>query len=146
MTLETLQQWVCDELAKSEWLTARHFSAVPESRADAAADIEAAYDAFGLGCLVMTPSFIAQGGQEDGIVPGIATVAIQIVEIPATNRANAGYATSLAAAQHAGLIASTWPGARLAEIGLVDLKDLAADEAVAHQARVEIEICLSIEE
>ena len=138
MTLETLQQWVCDELAKSEWLTARHFSAVPESRADAAADMEAAYDAFGLGCLVMTPSIIAQGGQEDGIV--------QIVEIPAVNRANPGYATSLAAAQHAGLIASTWPGARLAEIGLVDLKDLAADEAVAYQARVEIAICLSIEE
>lgn len=146
MTLETLQQWVCDELAKSEWLTARHFSAVPESRADAAADIEDAYAAFGLGCLVMTPSFIADGAQEPGFVPGVATVAIQIVEIPATNRANAGYATSLAAAQHAGLMASTWPSARLAEVSLVDLKDLlSAEEAVAHQARIEITLNLTIE-
>ncbi len=146
MTLETLQQWVCDELAKSEWLTSRHFVAVPESRADAAAAIESAYDVFGLGCLVMTPRFLAQGGQEEGIVPGIATVAIQVVEIPAINRASPGHATSLAAAQHAGLMASAWPGARLVEVGLVEVKDLAEDEAVAHQALVEIAICLSIEE
>jgi hypothetical protein len=137
---------VCDQIAQNEWLASRHVTAIPESRADAAAAIDAAYAMFGLSALVMTPSFVASGSQEDGQVPGNATVVVQVAEIPAINRASAGHATALAAAQRIGIAGSVWAGARLTNLAMVDLKDLTEEEAVAYQATIEISILLTNED
>lgn len=144
MTLETLQQWICDLIAADAWLAGRRVAAVAESRADAAAEIEAATAAFGLCALVMTPAFAADG-QEEGIVSGTATVVVQVAEIPATNRAAAGHATALAAAQHIAAAATRWPGCSVAGVRLVDLGGDLDGSAVAYQTEIRIPLALSID-
>lgn len=145
MTLEDLQKWACNELAQSDWLTERNVTAVAESKADADAEVDQAYSMFGISALAMTPGFRADGGQEAGQVPGVATLAIQIAEIPALNRAAPGHATALAAAQHIGVLASTWPGAKFTGLRLVALDDDLKDQAVAYQAEIEIAIVLTLD-
>jgi hypothetical protein len=141
MTLAQLQQWVCDELAKDAWLVERHLTFIAESRRDAATAAEIALGSVGIFGLVTTPGFTGRG-QEVGIIEGLATVNVQIIEAVTSNRASAGYASSLDAACRVGIDATSWAGAVFKSLSLVETE---AKEAVCYQAVIEIPIALTNE-
>jgi hypothetical protein len=139
MTLAELQQWVCDRLSADAWLAARRLVFIPESRRDAAAEADRALRSLGIFGLVMTPAFVGRE-QEFGQTSGLATCVIQIPEIPSSNRAAAGYATSLDAASRVGIVATTWAGALFRELRLIDTE---FKDAIVHAVTLDIPIALS---
>lgn len=137
MTLSDLQQWVCDQLAADAWLSERHVAFIPENKGDPASEIERALAAAGLAGIVMTPGFRADA-QEDFACNGVATVAVQIAEIPPTNRAQSSYCTALDAAERVAQIVLSWPGARVTAIRMID----AGEGAVAYETSLDIAAAL----
>jgi len=140
MTLAELQQTACDRLSADQWLASRRLSFVPEQKRDAAAEAEAALRRCGIFGLVVTPSFTPRN-VDGGVVSGEAVVGVQIVEAVAANRAAAGYATALQAAEHVLCVIASWADATPGPVRLVETD---TKEAVAYQADALFQIAISL--
>jgi hypothetical protein len=140
MTLAELQQTACDRLAADEWLASRRLSFVPEQKRDAAAEAEAALRRCGIFGLVVTPSF--QPRNVDGaVVCGEAVVGILIEESVPANRAAAGYATALQAAEHILCFIATWADATPGPISMVEPS---TKDAVSYRVDALFQIAISL--
>ena len=83
-----LQEYVCDALSKSDWLSSLGINFYPENSKDIEYQIKNALTKQGLACIVMTPELVYQGHDGADICWDAKNLTLQIVEFPPVNRAS----------------------------------------------------------
>lgn len=132
MTLSELQSRVVEAVRAEAWLAAAGLAVVGEDKGDPAAEVERALGALGACVVVMVGEF-RPGAQDGGVLSGVATLLLQAVELPATNRGE-GRLSALEIASRLAAAATGWDGAKCTGLRLVD----AGTDVLAYEVTVEV--------
>ena len=116
MTLHTLQKFIIDILTHDKWLTKRNIAVIAENVNDLESAIQAQVAKMGLVLSVATPG-VNSDAPDAFQAKGVSNVVITCYEMPIVNRANAGRATALDAAERVACVLSMITDTRNERIG-----------------------------
>lgn len=99
MKLSLVQKRIEELLAADEWLTTRDVRGISENLCDVGAKLEAAMAKRNICLMIMTPGFKPTSEASKSIV-GNATVVVQVIEQPFSNRKRANFTTAQDCAEY----------------------------------------------